>query len=124
MDRVFIVLSYVCPFSMAENGDVDSVEPMEQGDTATETMETEERTEDYQKLVDYGISEKVASELNKIYKSGKLTKRPWFTSRSLLNPKILPIVNYFRRDLKVVCTQENIPEEIWGGKLLEMTLQM
>ena len=76
MDRVLIVLSYVCPFSMAENGDVDSVEPMEQGDTATETMETEERTEDYQKLVDYGISEKVASELDKIYKSGKLTKRP------------------------------------------------
>ena len=75
MDRVLIVLSYVCPFSMAENGDVDSVEPMEQGDTATETMETEERTEDYQKLIDYGISEKVASELDKIYKSGKLTKR-------------------------------------------------
>ena len=59
---------------MAENGDVDSVEPMEQGDTKTETMETEERTEDYQKLVDYGISEKVASELDQIYKSGKLTK--------------------------------------------------
>ena len=48
---------------MAENGDVDSVEPMEQGDTTAETMETEERTEDYQKLVDYGISEKVAQRI-------------------------------------------------------------
>ena len=92
-----MVLSYICPFSMAENGDVDSVEPMEQGDTTTETMETEERTEDYQKLVDYGISEKVASELDKIYKSGKLTERPWFVSRSPLSLKILPIANYFRR---------------------------
>ena len=52
---------------MAQNGDI---EPMEQGD-ATETMETEEHTEDYQKLVDYGISEKVANELDKIYRSGK-----------------------------------------------------
>ena len=53
---------------MAQNGDI---EPMEQGDAATEAMETEERTEDYQKLVDYGISEKVASELDKIYRSGE-----------------------------------------------------
>ena len=74
---------------MAENGDVDSVEPMEQGDTTTETMETEERTEDYQKLVDYGISEKVASELDKIYKSGKLTERLVVLSRLLLVPKIV-----------------------------------
>ena len=35
---------------------------MEQGDTTTETMETAGMTEDHQKLVDYGISEKVANE--------------------------------------------------------------
>ncbi len=60
--------------SMAENGDLESAEPMEQTEVKTETKtegEEEERTEDYQKLVDYGISEKVANELDEIYKSGE-----------------------------------------------------
>ncbi len=59
---------------MAENGDLESAEPMEQTEVKTETKtegEEEERTEDYQKLVDYGISEKVANELDEIYKSGE-----------------------------------------------------
>ena len=37
----------------------------------THDMDTGDHTEDYQKLVDYGINEKVASELDKIYKSGE-----------------------------------------------------
>ena len=45
---------------------------MKQGDTTTKTMETAGMTEDYQKLVNNGISEKVANELEKIYKSGDL----------------------------------------------------
>ncbi|XP_049821165.1 heterogeneous nuclear ribonucleoprotein Q isoform X1 [Aethina tumida] len=50
---------------MAEgNGEV-SEEPMK--------IETEtERTEDYQKLLEYGLDEKVAAKLDEIYKTGKL----------------------------------------------------
>ena len=40
------------------------VESMEQGDSM------EEHSEDYKKLVEYGIDEKVAAALDKIYKSG------------------------------------------------------
>lgn len=31
-----------------------------------------ERTEDYQKLINYGLNEKVAAKLDEIYKQGKL----------------------------------------------------
>lgn len=31
-----------------------------------------ERTEDYQKLISYGLNEKVAAKLDEIYKQGKL----------------------------------------------------
>ncbi|XP_076259466.1 synaptotagmin binding cytoplasmic RNA interacting protein isoform X3 [Rhynchophorus ferrugineus] len=49
---------------MAEgNGEV-SEEPMK--------IEDSERTPDYQKLIDYGLDEKVASKLDEIYKTGKL----------------------------------------------------
>ena len=34
-------------------------------------MESEEPTEDYQKLIEYGIDEQVAKELDAIYKEGK-----------------------------------------------------
>lgn len=40
---------------------------------AEEPMETVERTEDYQKLIDYGIDATVAGELDNIYKTGLLT---------------------------------------------------
>lgn len=71
---------------MAENGDVEvKAEPMEQqGDNSAETMETEEKTEDYQKLVDYGISEKVANELDNIYKSGECLLRTLFKIARIL----------------------------------------
>ncbi|XP_018580131.1 heterogeneous nuclear ribonucleoprotein Q isoform X1 [Anoplophora glabripennis] len=49
---------------MAEgNGEV-SEEPMR--------IEDVERTEDYQKLIEYGLDEKVAAKLDEIYKTGKL----------------------------------------------------
>ena len=47
---------------MATNGDTAMAEQ--------EEMDTTERTEDYQKLVDYGIDVTVAGELDTIYKSG------------------------------------------------------
>ncbi|KAJ8981558.1 hypothetical protein NQ317_009818 [Molorchus minor] len=51
--------------SMAEgNGEV-SEEPMKIEQEA-------ERTEDYQKLIEYGLDEKVAAKLDEIYKTGKL----------------------------------------------------
>lgn len=50
---------------MAENGETDAMEPMD-------TQDNSEHTEDYQKLIDYGIDSKVADELDKIYKSGLL----------------------------------------------------
>ncbi len=56
--------------AMAENGivamDQEDTEPME-------TQDTEDRTEDYPKLIEYGINEKVAQELDKIYTSGKFS---------------------------------------------------
>jgi len=53
---------------MAENGDPEATEAGdEQG-----TQEVE-HTEDYQKLIDYGINEKVAQELDRIYISGLLS---------------------------------------------------
>ena len=63
---------------MAQNGEVKS-EPMEQGAGGdSEAMDTQEpqetngdHTEDYEKLVNYGIDSKVAAELEVIYKSGK-----------------------------------------------------
>lgn len=65
---------------MAQNGEVKS-EPMEQGAGGdSEAMDTQEpqetngdHTEDYEKLVNYGIDSKVAAELEVIYKSGLLT---------------------------------------------------
>lgn len=42
---------------------------------AEESLKAEssvERTEDYQKLIDYGLDEKVAGKLDEIYKTGKL----------------------------------------------------
>ena len=59
---------------MAENGEEvamegvkeEKEEPMEE-----ECEQTSEHSEDYQKLVDYGIDLKVAAELDNIYKSGK-----------------------------------------------------
>lgn len=59
---------------MAENGETEAVEQQEEQspEVKSEPMETDiTRTEDYQKLIDYGINEKVASELDKIYQSGK-----------------------------------------------------
>lgn len=38
----------------------------------SESVENGNHTEDYQKLIDYGINAKVADELDVIYKSGKL----------------------------------------------------
>ncbi|XP_060527253.1 heterogeneous nuclear ribonucleoprotein Q-like isoform X3 [Cylas formicarius] len=56
----------VMVLSMAEgNGEVTE-EPMKIEPEITE------RTEDYQKLLDYGLDEKVASKLDEIYKTGKL----------------------------------------------------
>ena len=53
---------------MAGNGDM----AMDQGDTEPmETQESEDHTEDYSKLIEYGINEKVAQELDRIYKSGE-----------------------------------------------------
>ncbi|CAH0553997.1 unnamed protein product [Brassicogethes aeneus] len=50
---------------MAEGNGELSEEPMK--------IETEiERTEDYQKLLEYGLDEKVAAKLDEIYKTGKL----------------------------------------------------
>lgn len=76
---------------MAENGETENVavksEEEEQEKEQEQKSETEEqgqgepmetvdadvtRTEDYQKLIDYGINVKVASELDKIYQSGLL----------------------------------------------------
>lgn len=45
------------------------------GEVPEEPMKLEqdvERTEDYQKLIDYGLDEKVAAKLDEIYKTGKL----------------------------------------------------
>lgn len=45
------------------------------GEVPEEPMKIEqdvERTEDYQKLIDYGLDEKVAAKLDEIYKTGKL----------------------------------------------------
>lgn len=51
---------------MAEgNGEV-SEEPMKI------EPDTDEKTEDYQKLIEYGLDEKVAANLDEIYKTGKL----------------------------------------------------
>ncbi|MCL4119323.1 UNVERIFIED_CONTAM: hypothetical protein GTU68_003367 [Idotea baltica] len=46
----------------------------EAGDTTSvqQPVEDSERTEDYQKLIDYGLNEKVAVKLDEIYKQGKL----------------------------------------------------
>lgn len=50
---------------MAEgNGELVTEESMK--------AEPSERTEDYQKLIDYGLDEKVAAKLDEIYKTGKL----------------------------------------------------
>lgn len=42
------------------------------GDTNVQQVDDSERTEDYQKLIDYGLNEKVAIKLDEIYKQGKL----------------------------------------------------
>lgn len=45
------------------------------GEVSEEPMRIEqevERTEDYQKLIEYGLDEKVAAKLDEIYKTGKL----------------------------------------------------
>ena len=75
--------------AMAENGETDAMDQVEvKEEPSTDEMiedvdkdgkkeatddETEavEHTEDYQKLIDYGINAKVATELDKIYKSGQ-----------------------------------------------------
>jgi hypothetical protein len=63
--RFVDVFNQLSVLAMAEgNGEV-SEEPMK--------IEGEpERTEDYQKLIEYGLDEKVAAKLDEIYKTGKL----------------------------------------------------
>ena len=57
---------------MAENGETEvKVDEVKGEQGQGEPMETDvTRTEDYQKLIEYGINVKVASELDKIYQSG------------------------------------------------------
>ena len=43
-------------------------------DKKTEDLDKVERTEDYAKLVDYGLDEKVAGKLDEIYKTGIFEK--------------------------------------------------
>lgn len=60
---------------MAENGETEMDQETKQEAVKDEPMETaadEEKTEDHQKLLDYGIDVKVADELDRIYKSGLL----------------------------------------------------
>jgi heterogeneous nuclear ribonucleoprotein R len=53
---------------MAEgNGEIKSEDKQ-----SKEEMEYVERTEDYSKLIQYGLTEKVAGKLDEIYKTGKL----------------------------------------------------
>lgn len=60
----FVLLS-----AMAEgNGELK----MEEKQSSKEEMECVERTEDFAKLIEYGLDEKVASKLDEIYKTGKL----------------------------------------------------
>lgn len=55
---------------MAEgNGEI---KPSEDKSPSKEEMEYVERTEDYSKLIQYGLNEKVAGKLDEIYKTGKL----------------------------------------------------
>ncbi|KAL7638381.1 UNVERIFIED_CONTAM: hypothetical protein RMT77_010951 [Armadillidium vulgare] len=42
------------------------------GEATVQQVEDSERTEDYQKLIDYGLNEKVAVKLDEIYQQGKL----------------------------------------------------
>lgn len=60
---------------MAENGETDAMDQQIKEEVVeeikTESSSEEEHTEDYQKLIDYGINAKVANELDKIYKSGE-----------------------------------------------------
>jgi len=53
------------------NGDTEMAD--QAGDTETETQIKIEHTEDFQKLIDYGIDKRVATELDKIYTSGLLS---------------------------------------------------
>lgn len=56
---------------MAEgNGEV-SEEPMKL-EEPEEQQQQQQRTEDYEKLLEYGLDEKVAAKLDDIYKTGKL----------------------------------------------------
>ena len=68
---------------MAQNGDMElnavvKAEPVEQGSGDHEVVDASQadapengtHSEDYQKLVEYGIDPKVAGELEVIYKSG------------------------------------------------------
>lgn len=62
-DRLFFFVFVLS--AMAEgNGELLAEESMK--------VESVERTEDYQKLIDYGLDEKVAAKLDEIYKTGKL----------------------------------------------------
>ena len=64
-----------CLQIMAENIETGGDAPLEL-ENPTETDEEPslpvERTEDFQKLIDYGLNEKVAIKLDEIYQQGKL----------------------------------------------------
>lgn len=60
---------------MSTNGQEDE-EKKEETTTAIKT-ENVEHTEDYQKLIEYGIDEQVANELDTIYKDGESTNVYW-----------------------------------------------
>ena len=46
------------------------------GDSEITIKQEIQHTEDYQKLIDYGIDKRVATDLDKIYTSGKITDLP------------------------------------------------
>lgn len=59
-----------CFPAMAEgNGELLAEESIKAESSSSSSVE---RTEDYQKLIDYGLDEKVAAKLDEIYKTGKL----------------------------------------------------
>lgn len=85
-EALSVIALWIPGLAMAENGDDVAMEGVavkeeevtkeevkdEPKDEPMDQEDESERTEDYQKLLDYGIDQKVAAELDDIYKSGNL----------------------------------------------------
>lgn len=61
------IISIIIPAMAEGNGEIKMEEKQ-----SKEEMEYVERTEDFNKLMQYGLDEKVAAKLDEIYKTGKL----------------------------------------------------